>query len=335
VLEDFTMRLSAVGLIVTFVGLLLPPLVVAAPQPGKVYRIGFLVVGSPPPPPAPTPVLDAFRQRLQELGWLEGQNIVVEYRWAEWRFERLPALATELVQRKVDLILVGDGLATMAAMKATSTIPIVMWSSLDAVESGYVASLAHPGGNVTGLTTMNVDLNQKRLELLKEAVPESSRIAVLQCKGFREQGGEEMQGIAPALGVHLHRLEVREPDDYEGAFAAAIREGAEAIVVFRCYFNQFNQQRVVALAAKYRLPAIYTTRAWVQAGGLMSYGPSVSDLARRAVTYVDKILKGAKPADLPVEQLMKFDLVINLKTAKVLGITIPPALLMLADEVIQ
>src|SRR5919197_6247813 len=172
------MRLSAIGLLVTFgIGLLLPPLVVAAPQPRKVYRIGFLMASSPPPPAAPTPILDAFRQGLQELGWREGQNIVVEYRWAERRFERLPALATELVQLKVDLILVMDGLATMAAIKATRTIPIVMVSALDAVESGFVASLAHPGGNVTGLTTMNADLNQKRLELLKEAVPESAHIA--------------------------------------------------------------------------------------------------------------------------------------------------------------
>jgi putative ABC transport system substrate-binding protein len=328
------MRFSAVGLIVTFgIGLLLPPLVVAAPQPGKVYRIGFLGAGSPAS--APTLVGEAFRQRLQELGWIVGQNVVFEGRWAERRFERLPALATELVQLKVDLILVWDGFATIAAKQATSTIPIVMMISLDAVESGLVASLAHPGGNVTGMTTMNAELNQKRLELLKEAVPESSRIAVLQCKGLTGQGWDAMQGTASALGVQLQRLEVREPDDYEGAFAAAISGRAEAMVVFQCYFNIFNLQRVVALAAKYRLPAIYTTREWVHAGGLMSYGQSVPDLARRAATYIDKILKGAKPADLPVEQLMKFDLAINLKTAKVLGITIPPALLMLADEVIQ
>jgi putative ABC transport system substrate-binding protein len=265
----------------------------------------------------------------------EGQNIVVEYRWAERRFERLPALATELVQLKVDLILVMDGLATIAAIKATRTIPIVMVSAFDAVESGFVASLAHPGGNVTGLTTMNADLNQKRLELLKEAVPESAHITVLQCQGFTGQGWEGMQGTAPALGVHLQRLEVREPDDYAEAFAAASREHADAMVVFQCYFNLFNLQRVVDLAAKYRLPAIYTTRAWVQAGGLMSYGPSVPDVTRRAATYIDKILKGAKPADLPVEQPTKFELVINLNTAQALGLTIPSTLLFQADEVIR
>ena len=265
------MQLSAVGLIVTCgIGLLLTPLVVAAQQPGKVYRIGFLGAGSPPPPSAPTTMRDVFQQRLQELGWREGQNIVVEYRWAEGRFERLPALATELVQLKVDLILVGGGLETMASKQATSTIPIVMFSSLDAVELGFVASLAHPGTNVTGLTTMTSDLNQKRLEILKETVPGSSRMTALACKGMGGQGWEAMQGTARALGIELQLLEVREPDDYEGAFAAAISEHAEAMVVFQCYFNVWNLQQVVDLAAKYRLPAIYTTREWVHAGGLMS-----------------------------------------------------------------
>ena len=337
------MRLSAVGLIVTFgIGLLLTPLVDAAPQPGKVYRIGFLAAGSPPPPSAPTPMRDAFLQRLQELGWIAGQNIVFEPRWAEGRFERLPALVTELVQLKVDLILVWGGLEILAAKQVTGTIPIVMLSSLDAVEQGFVASLAHPGKNVTGVTTMTSDLNQKRLELLKETVPGSSRMTALMCQnlpGSQDisigQGWEAMQGTARALGIQLHRLDVREPDDYEGAFAAAISERAEAMLVTPCYFNAFNLQRVVDLAAKYRLPAIYTTREWVHAGGLMSYGPSVPDMARRAATYVDKILKGAKPADLPVEQPMKFDLVINLKTAQELGLTIPPTLLILVDEVIR
>jgi putative ABC transport system substrate-binding protein len=268
---------------------------------------------------------------------MEGQNIGMEYRWAEGRFERLPALATELVQLKVDLILVGGGLETMAAAQATSTIPIVMYSSLDAVEQGFVASLAHPGKNVTGVTTMTVDLNQKRLELLKEMVPGSSRMTTLMCKDLPPlgQGWEAMQGTARALGVHLRRLEVREPDDYAGAFAAAISERAEAMVVWRCYFNWLNIRRIVGLAAKHRLPAIYSWRGGVQVGGLMSYGPNESALARRVATNVDKILKGAKPADLPVEQPMQFELVINLKTAKALGITIPPALLLLADEVIQ
>src|SRR5882672_8438611 len=326
------MRLSAIGLIFTLaLGFLVAPLCSNAQQPGKVYRIGLLAAGSPPPPSAPTPMRDAFLQRLQELGWIAGQNIVFEPRWAEGRFERLPALVTELVQLKVDLILVWGGLEILAAKQATGTIPIVMLSSLDAVEQGFVASLAHPGKNVTGVTTMTSDLNQKRLELLKETVPGSSRMTALMCQnlpGSQDisigQGWEAMQGTARALGIQLHRLDVREPDDYEEAFAAAISERAEAMLVTPCYFNAFNLQRVVDLAAKYRLPAIYTTREWVHAGGLMSYGPSVPDMARRAATYVDKILKGAKPADLPVEQPMKFDLVINLKTAQELGLTIPP-----------
>jgi putative ABC transport system substrate-binding protein len=333
-------RRTIIGFIITFTlgYLCVAPLCSDAQQPGKVYRIGFLSAVSPPLPSAPTPVLDAFWQQLRELGWIEGQNMVIERRWAERQFDRVPALATELVQLKVDLILVGDGAAIVAAKKATSTIPIVMMASLDAVDQGFVASLARPGGNVTGLTLMNSDLDPKRLELLKETVPGSSRMTTLVCKavpGLDFPGAEEMQVTARALGIQLQRLEVREPDDYEGAFAAAISERAEAMVVSRCYFNLFNQQRVVDLAAKYRLPAIYDTRAWVQAGGLMSYGPSFPDMFRRAATYVDKILKGAKPADLPVEQPTKFALVINLKTARALGITLPSSLLLLADEVIQ
>ena len=332
------MRLSTIGLLVTFgIGLLWPLLVATAQQPGKVYRIGFLSANSPPPPSAPTPFLDAFWQQLRELGWIEGQNIGVERRWAERQFARLPALATELVQRKVDLILAGDGAAIGAAKQATRTIPIVMSASLDAVEQGFIASLAHPGGNVTGLTLMTADLNPKRLELLKETVPGSSHMTVLMClaEGLGGQGWEAMRVTARALGVQLQRLGVFGPDDYERAFAAAISGRAEAMIVLQCYANIFNLQRIVDLAAQHRLPAIYSGRGWVQAGGLMAYGPSAPDWARHAASYVDKILKGAKPADLPVEQLMKFDLVINRKTAQALGFTFPPTLLVLADEVIQ
>jgi putative ABC transport system substrate-binding protein len=337
-LEGSTMRRSIIGVVIILaLGILSVPFSADAQQRGKVYRIGFLTAFSLslPFPSAFKPALDAFWQQLRALGWVEGQNIVVEYRWAEGRFERLPALATELVQLKVDLILVWDGLATVAAKQATRTIPIVMAFSLDAVELGFVASLAHPGTNVTGLTAMTSDLNQKRLEILKETVPGSSRMTALECKGIGGQGWAAMQGTARALGIQLHRLDVREPDDYEGAFAAAISERAEAMVALQYYFNVFNLQRVVDLAAKYRLPAIYNMGEWVHAGGLMSYGPSFLDMFRRAATYVDKLLKGAKPADLPVEQPTKFELVINLKTAKALGITMPPSLLLLADEVIR
>jgi putative tryptophan/tyrosine transport system substrate-binding protein len=333
---------SAVGFIVTLLlSLLAVPLAAAAQPAGKVYRIGFLFAGSPPLPSAPTPNLDAFRQQLHALGWVEGQNMVIERRWAERQFERLPTLATELVQQQVDLLLVGDGAAIVAAKQATRTIPIVMFSSVDAVAQGFVASLAHPGANVTGLTTMSVDLEPKRLELLKETMPGSSRMTVLGCKDSPGTSfpirrlDEGMQGTARVLGVHLHILLVQEPEDYQGAFAAALSERAEAMVVFQCYGNAWNLQRIVDLAAQYRLPAIYTRREWVQAGGLMSYGPNVPDLWRRAAVYVDKSLKGAKPADLPVEQPTKFELVINLKTAQALGLTIPPHLLVLADEVIR
>ena len=254
----------------------------------------------------------------------------------------MPALATELLQRQVDLILVGDGAAIVEAQQATSTIPIVMLASLDAVEQGFVASLAHPGGNVTRLTLMTADLNAKRLELLKETVPGSARMMTLMCKAVPGQallrGGEgwaDMRGTARTLGVHLHRLEVREPADYEEAFAAASRARAAAMVVMPCYFNLFHQQRIVDLAAQHRLPAIYSWRGAVQAAGLMSYGPNELDIIRRAATYVDKILKGAKPADLPVEQPTKFELVINLKTAQAIGLTIPPTVLFQADQVIR
>jgi putative ABC transport system substrate-binding protein len=331
-----------IGLLVTLaLCLWLAPLAGQAQQPGKVYRLGFLFAGSPPRPAAPTPPLDAFRQQLQALGWVEGQNIITEYRWAERQFERLPTLAIELVQQRVDLLLAGDGAAISAAKQATRTLPIVMFSSVDALEQGFVASLAHPGANVTGLTTMTADLEPKRLELLKETVSGSSRLTVLGCKdapgaSFSVRGlGEGMEGTARALGVHLHLLLVQEPDDYPGAFAAARSERAEGMVVLQCYFNAFNVQRIVDLAAQYRLPAIYTRREWVQAGGLMAYGPNVPDLSRRAAIYVDKILKGAKPADLPVEQPTKFELVINLKTAQALGLTIPPTILLQADEVIR
>src|SRR5262245_2566498 len=253
------MWLSATGVMLTL-ALLWAPLTAHAHQPEKVYRIVFLSAYAPPLPSEPTPILDAFRHQLQALGWLEGQNLVIEHRWAEMRFERLPALATELVQQQVDLILVGDGAAIQAAKQTTSTIPIVMFFSVDAVRQGFVASLAHPGANVTGLTATNTDLSAKRLELLKEMVPGSSRMAVLQCKAVPGQdysggqGVEEMQVTARALGIQLQLLEVREPEDYQGAFAAAISERAEAMLVLPCYYHGVNRQRIVDLAAQHRLP---------------------------------------------------------------------------------
>jgi putative ABC transport system substrate-binding protein len=335
------MWLSTLGLLITFgIGLLWALLVATAQQPGKVYRIGVLSLASPPSEPdwqQRSPNWQSFWQGMRELGWMEGQNIVSAYRWADRQLERLPALATELIQLKVDLIVTPATLETRAAKQATTTIPIVMVHPVDPVGNRLVASLAHPGANVTGLTTIASELHAKRLELLKETVPGSLRIAVLACKGLSVSayGWEGMQDTARALDVQLHLLEAREPDDYAGAFAAARSAGAEAMVVLECYFNAFNLQRIVDLAAKYRLPAIYGWRGAGQAGGLLSYGQNYPDLYRHAATYVDKILKGAKPGDLPVEQPTKFYLVINLKTAQALGLTIPPTLLMLADEVIR
>jgi putative tryptophan/tyrosine transport system substrate-binding protein len=316
--------------------LTLAPVAAEAQKPVKPPRIGILSAYSPPSEPGSLQRAP-FWQAMRELGWIEGKTIVVERRWAELRLDRLSALATELVQLKVDLILATAGAETLAAKTATKTIPIVMATSLDAVEQGFVASLARPGGNVTGVTSMTPVLASKRLELLTEAAPKISRIAVLQCKGLPApaQGLGGMLAAASGLSVRLQLLEVREADDYETAFAAAIRERAAAAVVLGCYFNVVNTPRIVALAAKHRLPAIYSGRGWVEAGGLMSYGPSLSHMFRLAATYVDRILKGAKPADLPVQQPTKIELVINLKTAKALGLTIPQSILVRADEILQ
>ena len=277
------------GLALALILLFVAPLVSVAQKPVKLARIGILSAYSPPSDPGGQQRAP-FWQAMRELGWIEGENIMVERRWAELRLDRLPALATELVQLKVDLILATAGAETLAAKAATRTIPIVMLTSLDAVAQGLVASLARPGGNVTGVTSMTPELNRKRLELLTEAAPKVSRVAILQCKGLsaQAQGLGGMLAAASALRVHLQTLEVQAAADYETAFAAAIRERAGAMVVFGCYFNAVNTQRIVALAAKHRLPAIYTpTGSRLETGGLMSYGPSLSQMHRLAATYVD------------------------------------------------
>jgi putative ABC transport system substrate-binding protein len=342
-LKERTVWFSTVGCIMTLIlSLLVTPLCSNAQQPGKVYRIGLLFLGSPPLLSAPTPILDAFRHRLRELGWVEGQNLALEYRWAEGKHERLVDLAADLVGQKVEVIVATGGAQAQAAKQATSSIPIVFTSAGDAVAQGLVASLARPGGNVTGTTVLDAELSGKRLELLKAALPSLSRVAVLRCPGVAGPPNlidgpqwRETQAAARTLGVHLQSLEVHRPDDIEGAFAVAIQDRAEAFVTLACRVLETNVQRVVDLAAKSQLPGMHPSRGSVVAGGLMAYGPSPRDLFRRAADYVDKILKGATPADLPVEQPMQFELVINLKTAKALGITIPPSLFFLADEVIQ
>jgi len=324
------MTLRTIGLISTLVlGLLAGPLPVEAQQPGKVYRIGYLFTGTSARDKS---LLAAFQQGLQELGYLEGKNIVIEQRYGK-RHQR-PALAAELVRLKVDIIVTGGG-GTRAAKKATSTIPIVMTYYADPVRARLVASLAHPGGNVTGLSDFHADLVTKRLELLKEVVPLASRVAVLLKPGhdINRRMLKDIQAAAPALGMTVHPLEAKGPDDIDRAFATIRSERLGGFLQF--FGLEDHRRRIIDLAAKNRVPAIYTQGRWVAAGGLMGYGASWPDLFRRAAVYVDKILKGAKPADLPVEQPTKFNLVINLKTAKQLGITIPPKILYQATKVIK
>jgi putative ABC transport system substrate-binding protein len=338
-----TVWFSTAGCIMTLIlSLLVTPLCINAQQPGKIYWIGFLFQGSPPLPSAATPNLDAFKHRLRELGWVEGKNLALEYRWAEGKFDRLVDLAADLVGRKVDVIVAGGAAPAQAAKQATSIIPIVFTGTGDAVAQGLVASLARPGGNATGMTLLDAELSGKRLELLKAALPNLSRVAVLRCPGVEGPPNlidapqwREMQAAARALDVHLQSLEVQSPDDIEGAFVAAIRDRAEAFVMLGCRILETNVPRVIDLAAKSQLPGMFSSRNSVVAGGLMAYGRSTRDVFRHAADYVDKILKGATPADLPVEQPTKFELVINLKTAQALGITMPPTLLILADEVIK
>ena len=315
--------------------LLASPRASEAQLAGKVPRIGYLRSTSPSDRP---PLLDAFRQGLRELGWVEGRNIVIDYRYAEGRFDRLPDLAAELVRLKVDIIVASPTPAAAAAKNATQTIPIVMIAVTDPVGLGLIASLARPGGNVTGLSySVGPEIIGKQLELLKETVPKVRRVAILSNPANPSQplSIRELKVAARSLGVQLQLLEAQGPNEFDGAFAAMATERVGALVVMSDSMLNSHRTRLADLAARSRLPAAYGLRENVEAGGLVSYGPSVRDLFRRSATYVDKILKGAKPADLPVERPTKFDLVINLKTVKALGLTIPQSLLGRADEVIQ
>jgi len=306
---------------------------IAEPQQRtKVHRIGYLASAS-----GLGPLEEAFRQGLRELGYVEGKNIAIEYRLAQGKLDRLFDLAAELVRLKVDIIVTPSTLDAFAARRATTTIPIVMAASGDAVGTGLVASLARPGRNVTGLTVLARELSGKRLELLKEAVPRLSRVAVLwnAANPDKARDLEETEVQARALRLRLQSLEVRGPNDFESAFRAATSKGAGALFTLTDALIIAHQSRIVDLAAKGRLPAIFSEREFTEIGGLMSYGPNDADLYRRAATYVDKILKGAKPGELPVEQPTRFELVINLKTAKKIGLTIPPELLVRADKVIK
>jgi putative ABC transport system substrate-binding protein len=280
---------------------------------------------------------EAFRRGLRELDYAEGKNIVLEWRFAEGKLDRLPDFAAELVRMKVDVIVVAGGNAAFAAKKATSTIPIVIAAAGDPVGTGLVASLARPGGNITGLTILSPELSGKRLELLKEAVPGITRVAALVYPDNPAYALmlKETQEAARALRLQLQILEVRSPDDFDSAFRAAKKERAGALNVLSSAFFTAHRKKLLELAAKNRLPAIYHNEEFVENGGLMFYGPSIADLNRRAATFVDKILKGRTPADLPVEQPMKIEFIINLIAAKQIGLTIPPNVLVRADKVIR
>jgi putative ABC transport system substrate-binding protein len=302
---------------------------VGAQQPKKIHRIGYLSLGL-----GIQPREEEFRQGLRELGYVDRQNIVIEWRFAKGKADLLPELAAELVRLKVDVIIASATQAIQAAKQATTTIPIVFPTAGDPVAYGLVDSLARPGGNITGLTILALDLSGKRLELLKEALPWISRVAVLYDPQL-PQSLKETQTAAQFLGLKVQSLEVRDATDVETAFSAMRRERADSLVTLPPPSIGVQQKRILELSAKSRLPAMHSSRGWVDAGGLMSYGPDVLDNDRRAAIFVDKILKGAKPADLPVEQPTKFELVINLKTAKQIGLTIPPNVLARADRVIR
>jgi putative ABC transport system substrate-binding protein len=331
------MTCRLIGLLVTLaLGLLVAA--AEAPPRGKVFRIGWL---SAFPPDAVGPhghSRAAFRQGLREHGWIEGQNLVIEWRYGEGTLKQLPPLAAELVRLGVDVLVTGGGEPAIRALKqATSTIPIVMAVSADPVATGLVASLARPGGNITGLTLQAPELNGKRLELLREALPRVAHVAVLwnPTSLAATQYLSEAEAAAQALHLQLQPLEVPGPETIEAAFAAATKGQADALITLPDAMLWNQRTQIADLAAQHRLPALFPEREFVDAGGLLSYGPSVPANFHRAATYVDKILKGAKPADLPVEQPSRFELVINLKIAKTLGLTIPPTLLFQADVVIQ
>jgi putative ABC transport system substrate-binding protein len=312
------------------------PRAVQAQAPPKVSRVGYLSTGSASDPRR-VALLAAFRQGLHGLGYVEDKNIIVEVRFDEEDYDRLPALAVELVRLKVDIILAYSTPAAKAAQNATRSIPIVMSTVVDPVKTGLVAGLGRPGANVTGLSLMAPELIGKQMQLLKELVPKGSRVAVLwnPANASNEPQLRQAKAAAHALGVKLQPLETREPNALESAFTAMRRERADAVIVLVDGMLVDNRTGIARLAAKTRLPAVYGIREHVEDGGLLFFGASPSDLNRRAATYVDKILKGAKPGELPVEQPEKFELVINLKTAKALGLTIPPSLLLRADQVIE
>ena len=328
------MKLATIEIIIVSIVIgIVVSLAVCDAQPSMpVARIGVLTLA-----PGPSPLLEAFHQSLRDLGYVEGQNIAFEVRHAKGRDELLPTLAADLVQHEVNVIFAGGNAAVRAAKQATHTIPIVMLVGGDPVGSGLIASLARPGGNITGITGLSARLTAKRLELLKQLVPTVSRVAVLfnPDDATKALDWQQLQVNARALGVMLHPVPVRDPSDFEPAFTAMTQQRDGALITFGDAFTMFHRVQIITLTAASRLPAIYEAREWAEAGGLMAYGPSLRDMVRRAATYVDKILKGAQPGNLPVEEVTTFALAINQKTATTLGLSIPPSLLGRADEVIQ
>jgi putative tryptophan/tyrosine transport system substrate-binding protein len=332
------MRLSTVGLVATLALVLLAAPLPTPAQPARtVYRIGYMSI---PSRESAEHLIPVFMQALRARGLVEGENLLIEWRWAEGKLERLPVFAQDLVQRKVDLIIAPQTDSALAAKRATATIPIVFLFAEDPVADGLVASLARPGGNVTGLTyTPSLELVTKQLELLKEAISQVSRVAVLwnpaRYYTTRKLILSHLQAAAPSLGVELHVVEARGPEDFEPAFASMVRWQAQALLVVTDSVFWIHRRRLAELEARHRLPGMHPERERVEAGSLMAYGPSLADIMQRAAPYIEKILRGAKPAELPVEQPTKFELVLNLKTAKALGLTLPPHLLYFADEVLQ
>jgi len=310
--------------------ILTSPLIAEAQQVGKVPRIGFLRAG-----PLPQDFLQGFQQGLRDHGYIEGQNIIIEYRFTDGSTGALANLIAELLQDKVDVVVVSGTAAALAAKNATSTVPIVMAGVIDPIDSGLVSGLAQPGGNITGMSLMSVDLLGKRVELLKDLVPQLSRFVLLGNPTHPTYAAqkEAAEAGARALGVQLTSIDVRDPKDFEAAFKTA--HGEQALIQMDGIFFTTHRALLTQLAVSYGLPAIYGFQDWVEAGGLMSYGPNFAEVYRRAAAFVDKILKGAKPADLPVEQPIKFELVINFKTAEALGLTLSPRLLFQADKVIK
>jgi putative ABC transport system substrate-binding protein len=322
-------------LLASLAGALAAPLAAEAQQAGRMYRIGYLLDGRPPDQ-TPSPPLRALEETLRDLGYVEGRNLVFERRFAALKYDRLPDLAAELVRLKLDVIVTGGNPAIAALKRATTTVPIVMLWSEDPVGAGLVTSLARPGGNITGLTwTTGPEFIAKQLEILNEVVPKLSRVAILRQTGRAGAETAALESAGQKLGLTILFADVRTPNDIKGAFATMTRSRAGAILILGGSMTWASRQQIADLAVQQRLPGIHFFREYAEAGLLLAYGPNVVAQWRRAATYIDKILKGARPADLPVEQPTKFELVINLKTAKALGLTIPQSVLVRADEVIQ